>query len=258
MRLAISGTANSGKTTLLKSFQHTWKNYETPSTSYRDILKEKGLSHSKSTTPETQSTILDHLVDTIQGRKVEDNVMYDRCPLDALVYTLWAHEKGIEGFDKEFVTDQIAMTKESMRSLDIIFLSRFDESQVVVAKADGTRETDVEFIKEIDNLFYTVYMQYVGNPEADVFFPNGDSPTIILLPNSGQARVDVMAEYVTPEGGMYGDEDSILNPDNIEDLERLVQAQAGELKKEEEEKALYEKFGMTGDAVPKYDPYKIG
>ena len=111
MRLAISGTAHSGKTTLLKSFLHTWRNYESPSTSYRDILKEKELDHSKGTTPETQTVILDHLVDTVQGYKVEDNVIYDRCPLDALVYTLWAHEKGIEGFDKEFVTNQIAMCR---------------------------------------------------------------------------------------------------------------------------------------------------
>ena len=110
MRLAISGTAHSGKTTLLKSFLHTWRNYESPSTSYRDILKEKELDHSKGTTPKTQTVILDHLVDTVQGYKIDDNVIYDRCPLDALVYTLWAHEKGIKDFDKEFVTNQIAMS----------------------------------------------------------------------------------------------------------------------------------------------------
>ena len=244
MRLAISGTAHSGKTTLLKSFLHTWRNYESPSTSYRDLLKEKELDHSKGTTPETQTVILDHLVDTVQGYKVDDNVMYDRCPLDALVYTLWAHEKGIEGFDKEFVTNQIAMCRESMRSLDIIFFSRFDSSQKVEAKKDGTRETDVEFIKEVDNIFYTVYMQYMANPTSDVFFPNGDSPTVILLPNHGQARVDLIAEYVTPEGTMYGEEESILNPDNLSDLENLVQLQKEQLDKEEKDKELFEKFGI--------------
>ena len=244
MRLAISGTTHSGKSTLLKSFLHTWKNYESPVNSYRDILKEKGLDHSKATTPETQTVILDHLIDTVQGKGLDDKIVYDRCPLDALVYTLWAHEKGIEGFDKDFVTDQIAMTRESMRSLDIIFLTRFDDSQAIVAKEDGSRETDEEFIKEVDNIFYTIYMQYMGNPTADVFFPAGDSPTIILLPNDGQARVNLIAEYVTPDGTMYGEEDSILNPDNIEDLERLVEFQASELKKEEKEKELFEQFGL--------------
>ena len=77
MRLAISGTAHSGKTTLLKSFLHTWNDYESPIISYRDILKEKQLDHSKETTPETQSVILDHLVDTVQGYKIDDTVIFD-------------------------------------------------------------------------------------------------------------------------------------------------------------------------------------
>lgn len=247
MRLAISGTANSGKSTLLQSFLHTWKNYTSPAFSYRDVLKEKELEHSKGTTPETQTVILDHLIDTVQGSTVDDKIIYDRCPLDALVYTLWAHEKGIEGFDKDFVTNQIAMTRESMRSLDIIFLSRFDKTQGVVEKADGTRDTDINFIQEVDNIFYTIYMQYMGNPQADVFFPNGDSPTVILLPNNPQARVDHIAEYVTPEGGMYGEEESILNPDNLEDLERLVEFQKDQLEKEEKEKELFEQFGLNPD-----------
>jgi GTPase SAR1 family protein len=244
MRLAISGTAHSGKTTLLKSFLHTWNDYESPIISYRDILKEKQLDHSKETTPETQSVILDHLVDTVQGYKIDDTVIFDRCPLDALVYTLWAHDKGLEGFDKDFVTNQIAMCRESMRSLDIIFLSRFDESQQVKAKKDGTRETDVNFIKEVDNIFYTVYMQYMSNPTSDVFFPNGDSPTMILLPSHGQARVDIIAEYVTPEGTMYGEEESILNPDNLSELEQLVELQQAQLDKEDNEKELFKKFGV--------------
>jgi len=43
MRIAFSGTANSGKSTMVKSFLHTWTNYETPTGTYRDVLKEKGL-----------------------------------------------------------------------------------------------------------------------------------------------------------------------------------------------------------------------
>ena len=41
MRIAFSGTGNSGKSTLLKSFLYTWKNYSTPEKTYRDVIKEK-------------------------------------------------------------------------------------------------------------------------------------------------------------------------------------------------------------------------
>jgi GTPase SAR1 family protein len=242
MRIAFSGTANSGKSTMIKSFLHTWTNYELSEDTYHDTLEEKGLDHSSKTTPETQTVILDFLVDQVQGKSVTDNIVYDRCSLDAIAYTMWANGKGIEGFTDDFVKKQITMSRESLRSLDIIFMTRFNEQQAVVD--NGIRDTNVEFIKEIDNIFYTLYMQYMTQADADVFYPKGDSPCVILLPNDPQQRIELIAEYVTPEGGMYGDEESILNPNNIDDLESLVRMQKAELDREEKEKELFKQFGL--------------
>ena len=61
MRLAISGTACQGKTTLLKSFIKKWDMYETPKVSYRSILKPE--AHSKETSMENQWDILNHMID---------------------------------------------------------------------------------------------------------------------------------------------------------------------------------------------------
>ena len=98
--------------------------------------------------------------------------------------------------------------------------------------------------KEIDNIFYTLYMQYMTQADADVFYPKGDSPCVILLPDNPQQRIELISEYVTPEGGMYGDEESILNPNNIDDLESLVRMQKAELDREEKEKVLFKQFGL--------------
>lgn len=242
MRIAFSGTANSGKTTMLKSFLYTWKTYETPTNTYREVLEERGLNHSSNTNTETQTVILDFLVDQVQGKKVTDNVVYDRCPLDAVAYTMWANGKGIEGFTDEFVKKQITMSREALRSLDIIFITRFNEKFKVVD--DGTRDTDVNFITEMDNIFYTLYMHYMTLADADVFYPKGDSPCVVLLPDDPQQRIELVAEYVAPDGGMYGDEESILNPNNIDDLESLVRMQKAELDREEKEKELFKQFGL--------------
>jgi len=67
------------------------------------------------------------------------------------------------------VKKQITMSRESLRSLDIIFITRFNEQQGVVD--NGIRDTNVDFIKEIDNIFYTLYMQYMTQADADVFYP---------------------------------------------------------------------------------------
>jgi|TARA_R100000808_G_scaffold19248_1_gene41857 predicted ATPase len=240
MRIAFSGTGNSGKSTLVKSFLYTWDNYITPEKTYRDILIEEDLSHSSNTTTPTQKKILSFFIDQVQEHDKGAKVVYDRCPLDNIAYTLWCHEKGIKDFDKDFVTSQISLMRESLRFLDIIFLCRFDEKQSV--EDDGVRDTDVDFIKEVDNIFYSLYRQYTENPEADIFFPKGDSPCIIELPHDGQQRIDLISEYVTPEGEMYGEDVSIFN--DVDELERLVRQQKEALDQEEKEKELFRKFGL--------------
>jgi len=240
MRIAFSGTGNSGKSTLVKSFLYTWENYTSPEKSYRDILKEENLSHSSNTTTDTQEKILNFFIDQVQEYDKTSKVVFDRCPLDNIAYTMWCHDKEIKDFDKKFVTEQIALMRESLRFLDIIFLCRFDEKQAI--EDDGFRDTDKDFIKEVDNIFYSLYRQYTENPESDIFFPKGDSPCIIELPHDGQQRIDIVHEYVTPEGEMYGDETSIFN--DIDELERLVTQQKAALDQEDKEKELFKKFGI--------------
>jgi len=248
MRIAFSGTGNSGKTTLLKSFLYTWSNYTTPDKTYRNILEEEELPHSSKLTTTTQETILNFMIDQVQSTKKDETIAFDRCPLDAIAYSMWAHDKKIKGFSKKFVTEQINLMKESMRSLDIIFLCRFDHNQAV--QDDGFRDTDKEFIVEVDNIFYSLYRQYTEHPEADIFFPKADSPCIIQLPDNGQERIDLIGEYITPEGQMYGEESSIFNSENINQLEQLVMQQKNVAADEEKEKELRKRFGISDGEFP--------
>tara|TARA_R100001244_G_scaffold131975_2_gene106435 strand:+ start:69 stop:791 length:723 start_codon:yes stop_codon:yes gene_type:complete len=240
MRIAISGTGNSGKTTLLKSFLYTWKNYTTPEKTYRDVIEEDNLLHSSKTTTKTQEKILNFMIDQLQSTQKDDNVIIDRCPLDNIAYTMWCHDKKTKGFNKKYVTTQINLMKESMRFLDIIFLCRFDKAQAI--QNDGFRDTDKSFITEVDNIFYSLYKQYTQNSEADILFPKGDCPCIIQLPDDGQQRIDLISEYVTPEGNMYDDDKSIFS--DINELEKLVTQQKSALDQEEKDKELYKRFGL--------------
>ena len=180
MRISISGTAHSGKTTLLNSFLYTWKNYESPDKTYRDLLKEESLDHSSKTTTKTQERILDFMIDQLQSYDKESKVIYDRCPLDNIAYSMWCHDKNKDGFTREFIASQINLVRESMRHLDLIFICRYNEKIGKQTDNDNDlREKDTQYIKEVDNLLYSLYQQWMQNPEADVFFPKEDIP----LPN---------------------------------------------------------------------------
>ena len=240
MRIAISGCQNTGKTTLITNILQVWPQYVTPEKTYRDLIKDKQLPHSSLASKDTQLDILSFMIEQMGDFNKDSKVVYDRCPIDNLVYTLWCHDKGIDGFDKTFVDQTISLVKESMRSLDIIFLLRYDES--IKIEDDGLRDTNLEYIKEIDNIFDVLYQQYYHNLESDIFFPKDDSPCIIPLPAGGQQRINIISEYLTPTGELYGDEESIFNPSKLTELEALVQQQKRALEMEQNERAMYEKF----------------
>lgn len=245
MRIAFSGCQNTGKTTLINNFLEVWKGYKKPEKSYRDVLVEKGLPHSSETTTETQMAVLNFMLDQLQATSAGDKIVFDRCPLDNLAYTLWAHMKGIEGFDKPFVDKTILLTKEAMRSLDIIFLLNRDESIAIVN--DGVRDTDEVYIAEIDNIFNALFDQYELHYDKDTFFPKDDSPGLIKLPAHPQQRIDAIADYINPDGDIYGDEHSILNPNNLNELEVLVKQQQAAHESDKKEREMWEKFGNLGN-----------
>ena len=244
MRIAISGTANTGKTTLIKNFLSSWPQYKTPSKTYRDILKENNLKHSTKATAKTQFSILDFMINQLKTYTKDDKVIYDRCPLDNLVYSLWCNEKGVEGFDSDFIEMTAYLTRESMRDLDIIFLLKYDDKIPIVD--DGVREVDVNFIQEIDALFYAMYDQYTNNIQLDKFFPKDDSPAIIELPTDMNERIYLISEYVDINGDLPGEEQSIFNPENLSVLEKLVNQQKAALNQDNIERELFDKFSING------------
>ena len=93
MRIAISGTACQGKSTLIKDFLDQWPMYTTPTKTYRDVIVEKSLSHSSVTNKDTQWEILNFMIDELQKTSKGDKIIFDRCPLDNIIYSIWAEQK---------------------------------------------------------------------------------------------------------------------------------------------------------------------
>lgn len=211
MRIAISGTACQGKTTLIKDFLTYWDNYKAPKKSYRELL---GDTHSKDTTEDTQWDILNHMVDNLQEYRKGDNVIFDRCPLDNIIYSMWAHDKGNIG--KEFIDKCIPLVKESMKFLDIIFFIPITKHAKVEVVEDNIRETDKKYIKEIDTIFKTMNQYYYE--DVGPFFPKDDKPAIIEVFGDRAERIEMIKLYIDDDGDSIG-EGNIIDPQEITDLE---------------------------------------
>lgn len=218
MRIAISGTANTGKTTFIKDFLSKWSKYTTPEKTYRDIITEKNLPHSDCTCKDTQQAILDFQIETLSKYSEKDNVIFDRCPLDNLVYSMHAVENPDSDIDSDFINKCIPLVRESMRKLDIIFFVPITSAATIPVVDDGVRQTDENYIKEIDNIFKEMFRRYSAQ-SFEPFFPQGDVPAIIELFGSRQERLYMAGLYIDADGdAIEGDMDSLLGQEALESL----------------------------------------
>ena len=123
MRIALIGAHNTGKSTLVENFLNHWPMYKRPQKTYRDIIKEQNLCLNKEGDKNSQKTILNALVDEIQLATADGSkhVIFDRCPVDNIAYSLWHYAKETEGFTTEFIIDSKTIAVISLKLIDVIF-----------------------------------------------------------------------------------------------------------------------------------------
>jgi predicted ATPase len=248
MRITISGAQNTGKSTLIKDFLENWKNYKTPDNTYREVLKSKNYPRNKNCNTEGQWAVLNSMIDEMQKYSKEDNVIFDRGPLDCLVYSLWACEKQSSDINKEFIDKIIPIVKESMKYTDIIFFVPISKLSPVPLVQDELRDIDPIYINEIDNIFKAIFYLYQHSFDNNPFLPSDDCPAIIELFGNRKERITLIEQYLNVDGEVIGEEGgSILDPSNIKDLENLLMEQMTADQKEKllkREKQLADEFMM--------------
>tara|TARA_Y100000310_G_scaffold109628_1_gene108057 strand:+ start:1973 stop:2731 length:759 start_codon:yes stop_codon:yes gene_type:complete len=219
MRIAISGTACQGKTTLIKDFLEQWPNYTTPKKSYRDIIKENNLDDSSKTNKKTQKNILDFMIKEQKKYHKSDNVIFDRCPLDNLIYSMWATEQSESDIDEEFVKTCIPRVRKSFSNLDIIFFTPITKVAPVEIEEDDLRDTDSKVIEEIDNIFKAMHREYMEN-DASVFFVKDDKPGIIEVFGNRRERIQLLKLYIDAEGDIHPG-GNLIDEDMLADMQSL-------------------------------------
>jgi hypothetical protein len=216
-RIAISGSSNLGKSTVIKDFLKLWPKYTSPKKTYRDILKEKGLGHSKESSEETQQIILDCMVAEEKKYLKRDYVIHDRCSLDNLVYSLWLFDKG--KVSKECIDRSLAMVRESLRFIDIVFFIPMTRLNPILKTNDNKalRDTDPVYREEIDHLFKAMCAEWLK--PISPFFARDDRPAIIEIFGTPRERIEIIKLYLDNDGDQIGS-NQIIDPNEIEKISR--------------------------------------
>ena len=209
MKIALMGAQNTGKTTLVKNFIKQWPMYKRPENTYRNMVKEKSIKLNKEADKESQKIILNALVDEIQQACASTDsahLIFDRCTVDNIAYTLWHYDKDTPGFTREFVIDSQSIAAIALKYIDILFYVPL-RKEIPIVKREG-REIDLEYREEIDNIFDALVSSYEANTKA--FFPAEDCPAVIRLEGPPDMWIPQMKLYIKDNGNGYGEEDGSL------------------------------------------------
>jgi hypothetical protein len=200
------GTQCNGKSTLIKGFLKKWPMYKEVKSTYRNLLKTKKITANQEGTEENQKTILNTIIDDTQKAiaKEENFLVFDRCVIDNIVYSLWLNENG--KVSDEFIIDTKRIAYEAVRLFDIIFYLPLREEIKIVPKKG--RSVDPTYRQEIDNIFKAVVQTY--EKTAGIFFPKEDCPAVITLDGPPDLRIEQIPMYIRPDGRFYGEEDGSL------------------------------------------------
>jgi len=206
MKIAFMGTQCNGKSTLIKEFIKRWPMYKEVKSSYRNLIKTGKITNNQEGTAESQKAILNAIIDDTQKAAVEGDgfLVFDRCVMDNIAYSLWLNEKG--KVSDEFIMDTKRIAFESIRTFDIIFYLPLREEIKITPKKG--RDIDPVYRQEIDNIFRAIVGTY--EKSAGIFFPKEDCPAVITLEGPPDLRIEQIPMYIKPSGKFFDEEDGSL------------------------------------------------
>ncbi|MBC8416856.1 AAA family ATPase [bacterium] len=232
MRIAVSGTTKTGKSCYIEDFLDIWSDYKVPDKSYRDVVGDSELLREGATTKDVQQKILDHMCAEHKKYTPTSKVVFDRCPLDNLAYTIWAYDKG--KVDEDFVGKTVEAVKEAMTLVDIIFF--FPVSKTSPVDYKFTEEQAI-FRSEVDNIFKQLYNQWMNNPKCGFFDPR-DKPAIIEIFGTRQQRVTLTRMYLNDSGDPIDATPTLESLSEMSDMQRLAE-EVGEAAKDEKQPKIF-------------------
>lgn len=155
-RIVLSGASSTGKSTLLYALQLylDQNNYTVIKEVVRSLMLQ-GVKINKGADHFSQCRILlEHYKNTLRY----DKFITDRGSVDAFTFATWDYLQGHYTYDEHKAHEEIFLSCLSRYTKYYYLPIEFE------LKADGVRDTDKEYRKEIDRLFKVTYDKYRIKP----------------------------------------------------------------------------------------------
>ena len=165
MRIAISGTHFSGKTTLVEALSEALPQYTIVEEPYH-LLQEEGYEFAEIPSLEDFELQMERSFELLDEN--EPNVIFDRCPADVLGYLL-THADA-EAFDLE---KWLPRVQAAIRKLDLVVFIPIEEPDRIVLPL----QEDAAFRRRVDEKLKEIILENSFDLEVDVLEVTGSPKT---------------------------------------------------------------------------------
>jgi predicted ATPase len=112
MRIAVSGTHCTGKSTLIDEFLRTHTDFTHEPEPYTVLVEDFGEQFSEQPSVEDFYRQLEFNIDRLRQHARGERVIYERCPIDFLAY--------IDALDSESTETAVTLVSDTIQDLDLI------------------------------------------------------------------------------------------------------------------------------------------
>jgi AAA domain-containing protein len=131
MKIAVSGTHYSGKTTLVEEFLLAHRDYAHEPEPYQVLVEDYGEEFSAEPCADDFFRQLQFSVERLSARSRDERVIFDRCPIDFFAYLLALSDLKREKFDPSLLETALALVLESLGNLDLVVFLPLDDRNII-------------------------------------------------------------------------------------------------------------------------------
>lgn len=186
MRIAVSGTHCSGKTTLIEEFLRARPDFAHEPEAYTVMVEDFGEEFSSEPGADDFYRMLEFDVCRLSNRPPDERVIFERSPIDYLAYLLAL--KDLKRDDVDYVVElALPRIREAIQSLDMIVFLPLDQ-------ADGIELPEAEDPKlrrAVDARLVAIF----GDDEFGVV--SSDGPAIVEVRGTREQRLRMLEDAMT-------------------------------------------------------------
>lgn len=183
MRIAVSGTHFMGKSTLIEDFIKKHADYKYEIEPFYKLAEEKLVDLSLEPSLDSLLEQLDYSVEQLNINANEQNIIFDRCPIDFIAYAMCQETIDI---NQSEVAERFSEVKEALNNLDlIVFLPITKENFIEYT------EENPAYRKAADKCFKKIYRDEIYD-----IFPRFNHPKIIELWGDRSTRIKKLESYL--------------------------------------------------------------